>query len=77
MNLDACSVIFAPTSVDQISSTLQAVLAEYFKSTERTVFWDDERKANIDPFQEMETGFFTADWDLKVRQNQLLDMNNC
>lgn len=53
---------------DNISITVQTVLAEYFKSSERTVFWNDELKANVDPFQGMETGFFAADWDFKVRR---------
>jgi hypothetical protein len=43
------------------------VLAEYFKTTERTVFWDDDVKANVDPFEGMESGFFAADWGFKVR----------
>lgn len=43
------------------------VLAEYFKSSERTVFWDDDVKVNVDPFEGMDSGFFAADWDFKVR----------
>ncbi|THH13589.1 hypothetical protein EW146_g6651 [Bondarzewia mesenterica] len=54
-------------SADQISSTVSAVLADYFKSSERTVFWDDTLKANVDPFQGFGGGFFAAHWDLKVR----------
>ncbi|KAF9245782.1 hypothetical protein BU15DRAFT_70853 [Melanogaster broomeanus] len=53
-------------SVDHISSTLSNVLADTFKASERTVFWDDERKANVDPFATLEGGFFAADWDLKL-----------
>lgn len=55
-----------PISVDQISSTLSSVLADTFKTSERTIFWDDERGANVDPFANLEGGFFAADWDLKV-----------
>ena len=53
-------------SVDQISSTLSSVLSDVFKTSERTVFWDDERGANVDPFANLEGGFFAADWALKV-----------
>ncbi|KAH7886123.1 hypothetical protein F5I97DRAFT_1205912 [Phlebopus sp. FC_14] len=52
-------------STDQISSTLSSVLADTFKGSERTVFWDDELKANVDPFAKLEGGFFAADWDLR------------
>ncbi|KAI0319786.1 hypothetical protein OF83DRAFT_1281691 [Amylostereum chailletii] len=55
------------TSSDQISSTLSGVLSEYFKTNERTVFWDDDLKANVDPFLTMGSGFFTAEWDLKLK----------
>lgn len=53
-------------STDQISTTVSGVLAEYFKTNERTIFWDDNIRANVDPFEGMECGFFAADWDLKV-----------
>jgi hypothetical protein len=53
-------------SMDQISTTLVSVLSEYFKSSERTVFWDDEKNANVDPFEGMAGGFFATDWDFKV-----------
>ena len=54
-----------------ISSTVAAVVLEYLKTSERTVFWDDAMKANIDPFQDMPNGFFAADWDLKVSMRVL------
>ncbi|KAF5352367.1 hypothetical protein D9756_005980 [Leucocoprinus leucothites] len=54
-------------NIDQISTTLMGVLAEYFKTNERTVFWDDDFQANVDPFQGMESGFFAADWDFKLK----------
>jgi hypothetical protein len=53
-------------STDQISTTVATVLSEYFKSSERTIFWNDDLKRNIDPFEGREGGFFTADWDFKV-----------
>lgn len=53
-------------SLDQISATLNAVLADAFKASERTVFWDDELRANMNPFADLDGGFFAADWDLKV-----------
>lgn len=46
--------------------TVQAVLAEYCKTAERTVFWDDDRNANVDPFEGTDVGFFATNWDFKV-----------
>jgi hypothetical protein len=43
------------------------VLSEYFKTSERTVFWNEELKMNIDPFEKLEGGFFATDWDFKVK----------
>ncbi|EGN93155.1 hypothetical protein SERLA73DRAFT_64527 [Serpula lacrymans var. lacrymans S7.3] len=54
-------------SGDQISTTVASVLADYFKTSERTVFWDDELKANVDPFEGLQGGFFAADWDFKLK----------
>ncbi|KAF8140600.1 hypothetical protein EV363DRAFT_1393497 [Boletus edulis] len=59
-------------SVDQISSTLSSVLADTFKTSERTVFWDDERGANVDPIATLDGGFFAADWVLKLKILRLL-----
>jgi hypothetical protein len=42
------------------------VLSEYFKTSERTLFWDDEHRKNVDPFPKMTGDFFGAPWDLKV-----------
>ncbi|KAI0936805.1 hypothetical protein AcV5_004853 [Taiwanofungus camphoratus] len=65
-------------SSDVISSTAASVLQEYFKSSERTVFWNDELKMNVDPFQGMESGFFSADWDLKLKVlRQLVELQLC
>ncbi|KAG2156646.1 uncharacterized protein EDB93DRAFT_1127686 [Suillus bovinus] len=41
-------------AIDQISATLNAVLADAFKASERTVFWDDELRANVNPFADLE-----------------------
>lgn len=54
-------------SMDQISSTVATVLSEYFKSSERTIFWNDDLKRNVDPFEGLEGGFFAADWDFKLK----------
>lgn len=54
-------------SEDQISTTVASVLAEYFKTSERTIFWNEDLRKNVDPFPSLEGGFFTADWDFKVR----------
>ncbi|TFK94374.1 hypothetical protein K466DRAFT_642164 [Polyporus arcularius HHB13444] len=65
-------------SSDVISSTVAGVLQEYFKTTERTVFWDDALRANVDPFQDMPNGFFAADWDLKLKiLRQLVELQLC
>lgn len=54
-------------SIDQISTTVATVLSDYFKASERTIFWNDELKRNVDPFVGLDGGFFLADWDFKVR----------
>ncbi|KAF8216032.1 hypothetical protein K438DRAFT_1704971 [Mycena galopus ATCC 62051] len=59
-------------SIDQISTTVATVLSEYLKSSERTIFWDDQLKINKDPFEGLEGGFFTADWDFKASCTPLL-----
>jgi hypothetical protein len=59
----------APSS-DQISHTVASVLAEFFKTPERTVFWNDDTRANVDPFvscEEAKGGLWLAPWDFKVR----------
>lgn len=42
------------------------VLSEYFKSSERTIYWNEDLKRNVDPFEGLEGGFFATDWDFKV-----------
>lgn len=54
-------------STDQISSTLSGVLADYSRSSERTVFWDDDLGVNVDPFKGLDGGFFAAGWDTKLK----------
>ncbi|KIY51292.1 hypothetical protein FISHEDRAFT_30923, partial [Fistulina hepatica ATCC 64428] len=54
-------------SADQISSTVANVIGEHMKTSERTVFWDDERNMNVDPFHDLEGGFFSTDWDFKLK----------
>ncbi|KAF8633016.1 hypothetical protein AX15_001611 [Amanita polypyramis BW_CC] len=54
-------------STDQISITVATVLSEYFKSSERTIFWNDDLKRNVDPFEQLEGGFFAADWNFKLK----------
>ncbi|KAF9056122.1 hypothetical protein BJ165DRAFT_1431032 [Panaeolus papilionaceus] len=65
-------------STDQISMTVQAVLAEYCKTAERTVFWDDDRNANVDPFEGTDVGFFATNWDFKLKiLRQLVELQLC
>ncbi len=54
-------------SIEQISATISGVLADYFKTSERTVFWDDTLRRNVDPLHDLQGTFFEASWDLKVR----------
>ncbi|TFY80030.1 hypothetical protein EWM64_g3985 [Hericium alpestre] len=62
-------------SPDQISSTVYAVLLDAFKTPERSVFWDEDLGKNVDPFEGMDGGFFSADWDLKLKVlRQLVEM---
>jgi hypothetical protein len=39
---------------------------EYVNTPERTVFWNEDKKRNVDPFDGVEGGFFASDWDFKV-----------
>lgn len=57
-------------SSDQISHTVASVLAEFLKTPERTTFWNDDTRANADPFvsyEEAKGGLWRASWDFKVR----------
>lgn len=49
-----------------ISTTVATVLFEYLKTQERTIFWNDQLNANVDPFEGLDGGFFTTDWNFKV-----------
>ncbi|PPQ71464.1 hypothetical protein CVT26_011243 [Gymnopilus dilepis] len=65
-------------SIDQISTTVVSVLGEYFKSSERTIFWDEDLRVNIDPFEGLEGGFFATDWDFKLKiLRQLVELQLC
>ncbi|KAG6910536.1 hypothetical protein DXG01_009955 [Tephrocybe rancida] len=65
-------------STDQIASTVASVLADYFKTSERTVFWNEELKRNVDPFEGLEGGLFTASWDFKLKiLRQLVELQLC
>lgn len=55
------------SSAEQISSTVQTVLQEFMKSSERTAFWNEDLRVNVDPLEGIEGGFWGADWDVKVR----------
>ncbi|PPQ67172.1 hypothetical protein CVT25_005773 [Psilocybe cyanescens] len=65
-------------SNDQISTTVASVLSEYFKSSERTIFWDENLNANVDPFDGLESGFFATSWDFKLKiLRQLVELQLC
>ena len=60
------------SSSDQISHTVASILAEFLKTPERTVFWNDDIRANVDPFasyEEAKGGLWRASWDFKVRNS--------
>ncbi|EJD51911.1 hypothetical protein AURDEDRAFT_55949 [Auricularia subglabra TFB-10046 SS5] len=52
-------------AAESISHTVSLVVADYLKLPERSVFWDDELEANMNPLEEV--GFFSAPWDTKLR----------
>ncbi|KAK7064079.1 peptidase family M3-domain-containing protein [Favolaschia claudopus] len=54
-------------SIDQISTTVATVLADYLKTPERTIYWDDDLRINKDPFEGLEGGFWTTNWDFKLK----------
>ena len=56
-------------SSDVISITVAAILQEFLRTNERTVFWDEEKKVNTDPFRDLNNGFWGATWDLKVSRH--------
>nr|BAH22602.1 hypothetical protein UP11 [Pholiota nameko] len=65
-------------STDQISTTVASVLSEFFKTSERTIFWDDNLHANVDPFEGLEGGFFATSWDFKLKiLRQLVELQLC
>ncbi|TCD62981.1 hypothetical protein EIP91_006163 [Steccherinum ochraceum] len=67
-------------SADVISSTLSTIFQEYFKSNgnERSVFWDEEYRINLDPFQGENANFWGAGWDFKLKVlRQLVELQLC
>lgn len=53
-------------SSDVISATVATLFQEFFKTNERSVFWDEDLKRNVEPFSDTGLGFWEMDWDLKV-----------
>jgi hypothetical protein len=49
-----------------LNETLASVLSEYFKTSERSVFWDDSLQKNMNPLTKATPDFFSAEWDVKV-----------
>lgn len=54
-------------SADQITSTVAGLLSEYFKPPTRSIFWREDLKMNVDPFEGIQGSIFEQDWDFKVR----------
>ena len=46
---------------------MATVLQEFSRTNERSVFWNDDLKKNVDPFAGSDYDFWTMDWDTKVR----------
>jgi hypothetical protein len=49
-------------------------MQELVKGNDRGVFWDDQRRVNVDPLQGVEKGFWGVSWDLKVQMRPRLLM---
>ncbi|KAF9270597.1 hypothetical protein L218DRAFT_914742 [Marasmius fiardii PR-910] len=65
-------------SADQLSSTISSVLSDASKTSERTVFWNEDLHMNVDPLQQVEGGFYSASWDLKLKiLRQLVELQLC
>ena len=64
-------------SADQITPTVATLLAECCKTSERTVFWNDDLKLNVDPFLRIEGNFFMQDWDFKVSSKYMFGRVYC
>ncbi|THH33443.1 hypothetical protein EUX98_g758 [Antrodiella citrinella] len=65
-------------SSDVISSTVSSLFQEYFKNNEHSIFWDEEYRTNIDPFQGENSNFWGADWDFKLKVlRQLVEWQLC
>jgi len=48
-------------------STLSNLLSDFFRTPERGVFWDHDKRANVDPLEGLTNGFWDAIWDLKLK----------
>jgi hypothetical protein len=54
------------SSPKQLMSTLSNLLSDFFRTPERGVFWDHERRINVDPLENLQNGFWDAEWDIKA-----------
>ncbi|KAI0706118.1 hypothetical protein BC835DRAFT_1312389 [Cytidiella melzeri] len=65
-------------SSDVISATVASVLQEFLRSNERSVFWEEELKKNVDPFVNSTGNFWTMEWDTKLKiLRQLVELQLC
>ncbi|KAI0803329.1 hypothetical protein BC629DRAFT_119943 [Irpex lacteus] len=65
-------------SSDVISTTVATVLQEFSRSNERSVFWDEDLKKNMDPFAGSNGDFWTMEWDTKLKiLRQLVELQLC
>ncbi|KZT43742.1 hypothetical protein SISSUDRAFT_1039618 [Sistotremastrum suecicum HHB10207 ss-3] len=51
----------------QLNAGIQTILADAMRPPERSVFWDDQLKANVDPITNVEGGFWGVDWNIKLQ----------
>ncbi|KAG8906743.1 hypothetical protein FRB99_006234 [Tulasnella sp. 403] len=62
------------TTPDNVDTLLKSILVQFCKSKERTVWWDDNVKANIHPFVDTPPDFFALSWqDRLAILRQLVD----
>ncbi|KAI0095098.1 hypothetical protein BDY19DRAFT_916277 [Irpex rosettiformis] len=65
-------------SSDVISTTVATVVQEFSRSNERSVFWNDDLKKNLDPFAGSDNDFWKMNWDTKLKiLRQLTELQLC
>ncbi|KIY69187.1 hypothetical protein CYLTODRAFT_350049 [Cylindrobasidium torrendii FP15055 ss-10] len=64
--------------IEQIASTVSAILNDHFRTGERSVFWDESLSQNVDPLHDHKQSFFALGWDMKLKiLRQLVEFQLC